>query len=323
MVIHISRQTEGAARPLFDELNRLYLEAGAPSLRAIVARTTGISRSAIHRALTSDTVPPWATLHAIVTALNGDTATVRALWRAAVEGREPSSANEPTPPAETHGEVKAGSLRVVLVDDHEIVRQGLRDLLEDEGIEIVGEAADVNDAVAAVLETRPDVTVMDVRLPDGNGIDATAKIRAQWPQAKVIVLTSYSDDAAMLGAIQAGAAGFVLKQVLANDLLRAIRTVATGGTAWLHPRAAELAANPANRTRSQPGGHRAPLSQRELTILALMSQGMTNRQICTELAISLSTVETHVSRIMTKLHVATRVEAVLYAIKHGLVAGPV
>jgi len=323
MVIHIGRQARGAARPLFDELNRLYLEAGAPSLRAIAEQTTGISRSAIHRALTSDTVPSWTTLHAIVTALNGDTATVRVLWRAAVEGREPSSVDEPTPSTETYGEVEAGSLRVVLVDDHEIVRQGLRDLLEDEGIEIVGEADHVDNAVTVVLETRPDVTVMDVRLPVGNGIDATAEIRAQWPQAKVIVLTSYSDEAAMLGAIQAGAAGFVLKQVLANDLLQAIRAVAAGGTAWLHPRAAELAANPANRTRPLPGGHRAPLSQRELSVLTLMSQGMTNRQICIELAISLSTVETHVSRVMTKLHVATRVEAVLYAIKHGLVAGPV
>lgn len=333
MVTLVGGAAEGRAQALFGELNRLYVEAGAPSLRAIAERTQGLSPDTVRRSLSGASIPKWSTLSAIVIALGGDIVRVQRLWQVAVDlALSPPArdirdtanslvhslasdevAQTVSPPSTT--------VRVVVVDDHEVVRVGLRELFAHHGVEVVGEAVDTPDAVPMVLESKPDVVLMDVRLPSGNGIAATAEIVTRWPKARVVILTSYADETAVQAAIRAGAVGFVLKQVSGDDLVQAVRDVAGGGTCWAHPKTAELIAN----TTDRPGPPEPPstqLSRRELEILTLMSQGLTNRQIGQQAGIAVSTVESFVSRIMLKLGANSRVDAVLRAIRYDLVVGP-
>ena len=208
-------------------------------------------------------------------------------------------------------------IRVMLVDDHEVVRQGLRALLESAGgIVIAGEAGGVREAVEVAETVRPDVVVMDVRLADGSGIEATREIRAARPGIKVVMLTSFADDEALFASIMAGAAGYVLKQVRGDDLIRSIRTVAEGGS-LLDP-----AVTGAVLERLRKGKHLvqdeklARLSPQEERILTLVAGGRTNKEIGEELHLAEKTVKNYVSSILSKLEVARRAEAAAYLARH-------
>jgi two-component system, NarL family, response regulator DevR len=208
-------------------------------------------------------------------------------------------------------------IRVMLVDDHEVVRQGLRALLEAGGdVVVAGEASGVQEAVDVAAAVRPDVVVMDVRLEDGSGIEATREIRAGRPNTKVIMLTSFADDEALFASIMAGASGYVLKQVRGGDLLRSIRTVAAGGS-LLDP-----AVTGAVLDRLRKGKHLlkdeklARLSPQEERILVLVADGKTNKEIGDEIHLAEKTVKNYVSSILSKLEVARRAEAAAYLARH-------
>ncbi|MFI0724138.1 response regulator [Streptomyces sp. NPDC021224] len=207
-------------------------------------------------------------------------------------------------------------IRVFLLDDHEVVRRGLHDLLDAEpDIEVVGEAGDADHALARAPALRPDVAVLDVRLPDGEGITVCRELRSSVPGLACLMLTSFDDDDALLDAIMAGAAGYVLKQIKGADLVDAVRTVATG----------QSLLDPATTARlmSTLRGDRAPaaateqpldeLSPREREILDLVGEGLTNRQIGEQLYLSEKTVKNNVSRLLAKLGVERRVQAAVIA----------
>jgi two-component system response regulator DevR len=205
----------------------------------------------------------------------------------------------------------------MIVDDHEVVRQGLRAMLEATGdVVVAGEAARVQEAVEVAESVRPDVVVMDVRLEDGSGIEATREIRARRPDTKVVMLTSFADDEALFASIMAGASGYVLKQVRGGDLLQSIRTVAKGGS-LLDP-----AVTGAVLDRLRKGKHLlkdeklARLSPQEERILTLVAEGKTNKEIGDELHLAEKTVKNYVSSILSKLEVARRAEAAAYLARH-------
>jgi DNA-binding NarL/FixJ family response regulator len=205
-------------------------------------------------------------------------------------------------------------IRVFLLDDHEIVRRGLRDLLEaEDDLVVVGESDSAHDAKRSILALRPDVAVLDARLPDGSGIDVCRTIRSKDPSIQALILTSYDDDQAMVAAIMAGAAGYVLKQVRSHDLVAAIRTVARGQS-LLDP---AITAKVLDRLRSTPDelDELASLTDREKDILALIAEGLTNRQIGQRLFIAEKTVKNHVSSLLAKLGLERRTQAAVLAAK--------
>jgi two-component system, NarL family, response regulator DevR len=207
----------------------------------------------------------------------------------------------------------ADTLRVMLVDDHEIVRQGLRSLLEAEhDIEVVAEADSAQSAVSLANVHRPDVVVMDVRMPGGSGVEACRAIRDEHPDAQVIMLTSFSDDEALFNSIMAGAAGFVLKQIRGHDLVDAIRTVGTGKS-LLDP---DVTKRVLERLRKAKFDDRDPklarLSPQEERILDMIGEGLTNREIAARIHLSDKTVKNYVSTILQKLEVTRRAEAASY-----------
>ncbi|WP_415953204.1 response regulator [Streptomyces sp. KLOTTS4A1] len=207
-------------------------------------------------------------------------------------------------------------IRVFLVDDHEVVRRGLRDLVDDEpGLTVVGEAATAGEALVRGRALQPDVAVLDVRLPDGNGISVCRELRSWMPGLACLMLTSFDDEEALLDAIMAGASGYVLKQIKGSDLLSAIRTVASGQS-MLDP------ATTARLMRSLRGPEEAAppqderlagLSERERSVLELIGEGLTNRQIAHRLYLSEKTVKNHISRLLGKLGVERRVQAAVIA----------
>ncbi len=204
-------------------------------------------------------------------------------------------------------------ITVLLVDDHPLVRAGVAGMLAGaDDIDIVGEAGDAAEAVAAVRARRPDVVLMDLRLPGGDGVTATARILAQSPDTRVVVLTTYETDADILRAVEAGAAGYLLKDVSRADLVNAVRTAARGGTV--------LAPSVATRLLHQvrrPAG-RDTLSPREVEVLRLVGRGLSNAEIGRELHISEATVKTHLLRSFNKLGVSDRTAAVTTAMAAGL-----
>ena len=213
-------------------------------------------------------------------------------------------------------------LRVLLVDDHEVVRQGLASLLKaTDDIVVAGEAGTVRDAVEEAERTRPDVVVMDVRLADGSGIEATREIRAHRPQIQVIMLTSFADDEALFASIMAGASGYVLKQVKSGELIRAIRAVGAGQS-LLDPAVTKSVLD-----RLRKGKHLmrdeklARLSPQEERILSLVADGKTNKEIGEELHLAEKTVKNYVSSILSKLEVARRAEAAAYLARHTTTPG--
>lgn len=205
-------------------------------------------------------------------------------------------------------------IRVFLLDDHEVVRRGLHDLLESEGdIEVVGESGSVKEAIARIPALRPDVAVLDGRLPDGSGIDVCREVRSVDPTIKALILTSYDDDEALFSAILAGAAGYVLKQITGTDLIDGVRRVAAGQS-LLDP---ALTARVLERVRNGPEVNQelAALTEQELKILALIAEGMTNRQIGERLFLAEKTVKNYVSSILSKLGLERRTQAAVLATK--------
>lgn len=204
-------------------------------------------------------------------------------------------------------------LKVMLVDDHEIVRQGLRALIEtEEDIEVIAEADSGGKAVEVAISYRPQVVVMDVRMPDGSGVEACREIRDRDPEIQIIMLTSFSDDEALFNSIMAGAAGFVLKQIRGRDLVDAIRTVGAGQS-LLDPGVTKRVLE---RLRKAQFDDKDPklsrLSPQEERILDMIGEGLTNREIAERIHLSDKTVKNYVSTILQKLEVARRAEAASY-----------
>jgi two-component system, NarL family, response regulator DevR len=213
-------------------------------------------------------------------------------------------------------------LRILLVDDHEVVRDGVKALLQaTDDIIVTAEASSVREAVDEADRARPDVVVMDVRLADGSGIEATREIRARHPKTAVIMLTSFADDEALFASIMAGASGYVLKQVKGGELVRAIRTVGKGES-LLDPAVTSVVLD-----RLRKGKHLlkdeklARLSPQEERILSLVADGKTNREIGEDLHLAEKTVKNYVSSILSKLEVARRAEAAAYLARHTTTPG--
>jgi len=208
--------------------------------------------------------------------------------------------------------------RVFLVDDHEIVRRGLSDLIDGaEGLEVVGEAGTVRQALARVEAARPDVAVLDLRLPDGSGIDLCRQIRSAMPSVACLILTAYDDDAATSAAVLAGASGYVLKNIAAMRLLDDIRAVAAGRTLVDADAAARAAASLRDRSRDDDDDPRwGSLGLRERQVLALIADGLTNRQIGERLGLAEKTVKNYVSSLLLKLGVESRTQAAVLRLGH-------
>ena len=202
-------------------------------------------------------------------------------------------------------------IRVLIADDHAVVRQGLRTFLDlQDDIEVVAEASDGAEALAAAEQHAPDVVLIDLVMPNVDGIEAIRGLRERVPHTRAVVLSSFIDDEKLLPAVRAGAAGYLLKDVQPQELVAAIRTVHQGG-ALLHPRVASRVLEELTTD---------PLTPREREVLALIGRGMSNKAIALELSLSEKTVKAHVSSILAKLGVADRTQAALYAVRAGLVA---
>ena len=207
------------------------------------------------------------------------------------------------------------AITVFLLDDHEIVRRGLRELLESDGdIQIIGETGSAAEAIRRIPALRPDVAVLDARLPDGSGIDVCREIRSREPATAALVLTSYDDDEALFAAIMAGAAGYVLKQVRGTDLLDAVRRVAAGQS-LLDPAVTQQVLD---RLRKGPeeDAALAPLTDQERRLLELIGEGLTNRQIAEQMFLAEKTIKNYVSNLLAKLGLERRTQAAVFATKH-------
>jgi DNA-binding NarL/FixJ family response regulator len=212
-------------------------------------------------------------------------------------------------------------IRVLLVDDQELIRAGLRGILRERyGFTIVGECGDGASVVATVRQTQPHVVLMDVRMPLVDGVAATRHLRAEHEAVPVMALTTFDDDAALAGMLRAGAQGFVLKGVPAEDLQRAVRIVATGG-AWLDPAVTARVLTTYRATPAAPTVRPSAvdaLTARERDVLALIGRGLTNAEIAIELRVGEGTVKTHVNHLFAKLHLRDRPAAIVYVYDHDL-----
>ena len=214
------------------------------------------------------------------------------------------------------------SIRVLVVDDQALVRAGFVKLLEPEpDLRVVGEAADGREAVEAAIRTRPDVALMDIRMPHLDGIEATRRIRSRAPAPRVLVLTTYDLDEYVFEALKAGASGFLLKDAPADQLIAGIRIVATGDALLAPPITRRLIEEFAHRPTPPPEGpiELAELTAREREILTLIARGLTNSEIASNLVLGESTVKTHVGNILSKLGLRDRVQAVVLAYETGLI----
>jgi DNA-binding NarL/FixJ family response regulator len=204
-------------------------------------------------------------------------------------------------------------VRVVIADDHPVVRSGIRGMLEaDPGLEVVGEASDGAEAVALTMRERPDVVLMDLRMPDLDGASATAQIRARRPETQIIVLTTYDTDSDIVRAIDAGAIGYLLKDISHEEIARAVRAAARGEPA-LAPAVAERLMDRAR------GGASDALTGREIEVLRLAARGLSNSQIARELFVSATTVKAHLAHIYRKLSVSDRTAAVTTALERQII----
>ncbi|HEU4741350.1 MAG TPA: response regulator transcription factor [Meiothermus sp.] len=209
-------------------------------------------------------------------------------------------------------------IRIVLADDHALFRQGLRSLLEAEpDLRVIGEAKDGREALRHALEAHPDIVLMDIQMPGLDGVQATQEILREWPQAKVIMLTMYRQDAYVFEAVKAGARGYMLKDADAKDLLEAIRRVNNGEVLLDAELAEQIIQDFKAKREATPKPH-AELSDREVQILKLVAQGYTNLEIAGELSLSEKTVRNRLSEIFQKLHLNNRTQAALYALREGL-----
>ncbi len=223
---------------------------------------------------------------------------------------------------------RSGPARLVVVDDHDLVRSGLKRLLSDqEDFEVVGEAANGREAVELCRLMRPDLVIMDVRMPEMDGLTATREIGRRFDDVSVLLLTTYENQDYLLEAIRAGAAGYVLKDAPESQLVTAIRKVLDGEPTLNRRLATELLQRLAREVqdlppKSKPADLPEPLTSRELEVLRLLALGYTNRQIAKELTISLGTVKNHVEHIRAKLSVSDRTQAVVRALEHGIITLP-
>jgi len=219
-------------------------------------------------------------------------------------------------------EEAVGKIRILLADDHAVVRQGTRELLAREAdLEVVAEAGDGEEAVRLALVHAPDVAVMDIAMPKLNGIEATRQIKATNPRISVLALSAYDDDQYIFALLEAGAAGYLLKNVSADELVKAIRAVAAG-EAVLHPAIARRVVNRfAPSAGAQPAADALDqLTEREVEVLKLAARGLKNQEIAHELSLSVRTVQTHLSNIFSKMAVGSRTEAVLEALRRGWIS---
>ncbi len=209
--------------------------------------------------------------------------------------------------------------RIILVDDHEVVRLGLKSLLEQHPqFDVVGEASSAREALEQVASHKPDVVVMDIRLPGTSGIEACEQIVNQFPNTKVIMLTSYAEDEMLFSAIRAGASGYILKQIGSEDLVKAIESVGRG-EALLDPAVTQRVFQEVRRAvKEEEASAFSHLSQQEKHVLLLVSEGKTNREIAKSLFLGEGTVRNYVSSILSKLSVNNRAEAAAYAVQHSL-----
>lgn len=227
---------------------------------------------------------------------------------------------EPTAePADDTGEESA--IRVLVADDHEVVRRGTRELLDRaDGIAVVGEARDGDEAIRLADATRPDVVLMDVRMPGTNGIEATRQIKRRLPGTAILALSAFDDDPYVFALLDAGAAGYMLKSARGDELVEAVRAV-RGGESILHPDVAEKVVRRA-ASRGQVAGAGPPerVTARELEVLRLAAKGLANKEIAARLTISTRTVQVHLANIFAKLSVGSRTEAVLHALRSGILS---
>ncbi|MEJ9280349.1 response regulator transcription factor [Ureibacillus thermosphaericus] len=211
-------------------------------------------------------------------------------------------------------------IRVLIADDHHVVRRGLLFFLKTQkDIEVVGEAKNGVEAVRLVEELNPDIVLMDLVMPEMDGIEATKQIKARWPEVQVIILTSFSDKDHVLPAIEAGAAGYQLKDIEPDDLVNSIRQV-MHGESIMHPVATTQLEESLREEENLPHV-KNPLTPREQDVLAELTKGKSNREIASSLFVTEKTVKTHISNIFAKLEVQDRTQAALYAVKHGLTEG--
>lgn len=209
--------------------------------------------------------------------------------------------------------------RIVIVDDHEVVRLGLKALLEHHPqFEVIGEAGNAKDAIEIVGQLKPDIVLMDIRLPGTSGIEACEEITHNYPETRVVMLTSYAEDEMLFSAIRAGASGYVLKQIASDDLIRALEAVGRG-EALLDPAVTQRVFQEVRRAvKEEEASAFANLSQQERHVLLLVSEGKTNREIAKSLFLGEGTVRNYVSSILSKLGVSNRAEAAAYAVEHNL-----
>ena len=212
----------------------------------------------------------------------------------------------------------AMTVRVLITDDHKVVRRGLRGFLDlDPELEVIGEASNGQEAVDLARRLEPDVVLMDLLMPVMDGIDATAEIRRSMPEVEVVALTSVLEDAAVTGAVRAGAIGYLLKTTEADELCEAIKAAAAGQVRLAPEAAARLMREV--RSPENPEALPEPLTERETEVLTLIARGMANKQIAREMFVAVSTVKTHVNNLYHKLGVTSRTQAALYAARVGLV----
>jgi len=209
------------------------------------------------------------------------------------------------------------AIKVYITDDHPIVRRGIKQLLDTEpDIEVVGEATNGREAIADVDQLKPDIVLMDLVMPVMDGIEAIRQIKAGHPQIQILVLTSFATDDKVFPAIKAGALGYLIKDTGPEELVRAIRQVHQGQLT-LHPTIAQKLLKELTLTAEQPPSP-DPLTEREVEVLKLIARGLSNQEIAETLVVSIATVYTHVSKILDKLHLASRTQAALYALREGL-----
>ena len=222
---------------------------------------------------------------------------------------------------ETGAEAGPDAPRVLIVDDHDLFRTGLRNLLEDQGVNVVGEASTGEEAVRAVRQTAPDVVVMDLNMPGMSGVEATRHITADAPLTRVVVLTISDQDSDVMNAILAGACGYLLKDSSIQDLMRGISSAAVGES-LISPHIAAKVLQRVRASTTLPDAAetiRAELSDREIEVLKLIANGRDNADIAGELHISPKTVKNHISNILMKLQIDNRIQAAVYAVRSGLV----
>ncbi|MEX2103599.1 MAG: response regulator transcription factor [Gaiellaceae bacterium] len=226
-----------------------------------------------------------------------------------------------TAAGERQARKELGDIRVVIVDDHDLFRTGLKNLLEEQGVQVIGEAANGRDALRLVSELAPDVVIMDLNMPGISGVDTTRQLAAVAPLARVVVLTISAADDDVMNAVLAGACGYLLKDSSIQDLVAGI-IAAAAGESLISP---QIAAKVLQRLRSQTSHAdaaetiRAELSDREIEVLKLIANGKDNAQIASELFISPKTVKNHISNILMKLQIDNRIQAAVYAVRSGIV----